>query len=758
MHTGRHAALLPHSGTPPGQVQASRVQVVQALWWEKLPAPLPPVCGLMAGILLGFGSPWGWLLAVLGLGLAFASRRLWLIPLVLLAGVLGQWREQSWEQTPDTLAGYIGGNLTVQGHWDGQFLSLSDPPARIALSPRPSAPPGEVTVRGVLTRPPGRRIPGGFDYAFWLRSQGVRTLLAAATVTASTPEQGFRSWFRRGLASGLPPQEAALLTAVQLGDKNALGSLDRNTRTQSDLAQGYGVQDSFTRAGLAHLMALSGQSVALLVGLLTLAFARTPLGRVGMWRYPVMMALLLGFLWLVGTAPSIVRAVSMGELALIGLWLGRGRLDVYGVLCLTALGGLTSQPAWLFDAGFQLSYLAVLGLTLSGRASAKLPERWPEWLKVPVTATLLAEAATLPVVAGSFHQLPLVGLPANLLAEAVMAALVPLGFVAGLLGPLGWLPNTVNGLLLDALLWIAQTFGQAKALPWGTVSAEGYAAYAVFAATGVLWLSGRVRLPVLALVALLCTLGTALPARLLPAREIVYLDVGQGDSTLIRANGLSMLIDGGGTPRGDYDVGAGTVVPALHALGVTSLGVVVATHADSDHIEGLQSVLRLMPVGELWIGQRKEDNPVLSALLSVATAKHIPVREVRRGDSVQSGDIALNVLWPEGPPWATASNDNSVAIELVSPRFRTAFMGDLADPAEELLGTGKLDLLKLAHHGSRFSSGEAFLQETQPANAVISVGRNTYGHPNGDLLARLAARNVKVWRTDQVGTVRWPIP
>ena len=635
MQTGRHAAPLPHPGTLPGQMQASRVQVVQAQWWEKLPAPLPPLCGLMAGILLGFGSAWGWPLAVLGLGLALAARRLWLIPLVLLAGFLSQWREQSWEHAPDTLVSYIGGNLTVQGHWDGQFLSLSDPPARIALSPRPSAPPGEMTVRGVLTRPPGRRIPGGFDYAFWLRSQGVRSLLAAATVTASTPEQGFRSWFRRGLASGLPPQEAALLTAVQLGDKNALGSLDK--ATQNDLAQGYGVQDSFTRAGLAHLMALSGQNVALLIGLLTLAFARTPLGRVGVWRYPVMMALLLGFLWLVGTAPSIVRAVSMGELALLGLWLGRGRLDVYGVLCLTALGGLFAQPAWLFDAGFQLSYLAVLGLTLSGRAATKLPERWPEWIKLPITATLLAEAATLPVVAGSFHQLSLVGLPANLLAEGVMAALVPLGFVAGLLGPLGWLPNTINGLLLDALLWIARTFGQARTLPWGSISVAGYAAYAVFGVTGVLWLSGRVRLPVLAAVALLCTLGTALPARLLPARELVYLDVGQGDSTLIRAGGLSMLIDGGGTPRGDYDVGAGTVVPALHALGVTSLGMVVATHADADHIEGLISVLRLMPVGELWIGERRADNPVFTALLAAAAARHVPVREVRRGDSVQAG-------------------------------------------------------------------------------------------------------------------------
>ena len=747
--TGRHAA--PAAPFP----YPVRPVVVHAQWRERLPAPGVVLLGLMAGILLGFGSRWGWPLGALGLGLALVARRYWLLPLLLLAGLVGQWREQAWEHAPNALASYVGGTLTVKGHWDGQFLSLQDPPAQVALSPKPLAPPGAMTVRGVLTLPPGRRIPGGFDYAFWLKSQGVQTLLAGAVVKSSVPEAGFRSWFRRGLASGLPPGEAALMSATELGDKNALSNQDK---AQAGFAEGYGVQDSFTRAGLAHLMALSGQNVALLVGVLSLLFVRTPLGRVGIWRYPLMMLLLLGFLWLVGTAPSIVRAVSMGELALLGLWVGRGRLDVYGVLALTALGGLTVQPAWLFDVGFQLSYLAVLGLTLSGRAAALLPVRWPEWLRLALVASLLAEAATLPVVAGNFHQLPLVGLPANLLAEGVMAALVPLGFLAGLLGPLGWLPNSLSGLLLDALLWIARTFGAAPTLPWGVIAPVGYAAYAVFAAAGALWLRKAIALRTLALVALLGVLGTALPSRLVPAREVVYLDVGQGDSTLIRTGGLNMLIDGGGTPRGNYDVGAGTVVPALHALGVFRLDVVVATHADSDHIEGLGSVLQLMPVGELWIGQRKTDDPVLSALLGAATERHVPVREVRRGDSVQSGDIRLNVLWPKGAPWSTADNDNSVVVQLVSPQFRTAVLGDLPDPAEEYLGVGKLNLLKTAHHGSRFSSGDAFLAETQPQNAVISVGRNTYGHPNGDLLARLAARNVKVWRTDQVGTIRWPIP
>ncbi len=183
-----------------------------------------------------------------------------------------------------------------------------------------------------------------------------------------------------------------------------------------------------------------------------------------------------------------------------------------------------------------------------------------------------------------------------------------------------------------------------------------------------------------------------------------------------------------------------------------------AAHADSDHIEGLASVLRLMPVGELWIGQRKHGDPVLDAVLTAAQERHVPVREVRRGDTVRAGRDTLTVLWPKGAPWSAADNENSVVVQLDAPSFRTAVLGDLPDPTEGELGLGALDVLKLAHHGSRFSTDDAFLTAARPRDAVISVGRNSYGHPNPDLLARLAARGVRVWRTDQQGTIRWPLP
>ncbi|MFC6592481.1 ComEC/Rec2 family competence protein [Deinococcus lacus] len=291
----------------------------------------------------------------------------------------------------------------------------------------------------------------------------------------------------------------------------------------------------------------------------------------------------------------------------------------------------------------------------------------------------------------------------------------------------------------------------------GVVSAAGLTAYAVAALAGVAWLLGWVRPPLALGTLLACALLTAVPPLLRPVREVVFLDVGQGDATLVRTPELRLLIDGGGTPRGDYDVGR-DVVAALRSMGVHSLDVVVATHADADHIEGLATVLRSMPVGELWAGHLNPDDPVLGAVLAAAGERGVPVRAVRRGDTVERGKLKVVVLWPPGNVWSTADNENSVALRLEAGEKRVGFLGDLPSPLEASLGLGQLDLLKAAHHGSRLSTGEPLLHETAPQAAVISVGRNTYGHPSPEVLLRLSEAGVQTWCTDVSGTLRWPLP
>ncbi len=733
---GRHAAAKVPDRAPAGR-----------------PAFLPPwplvlFAGLLAGVLVAWGAYWGALFLLVA---APAARgRVWPLAALALAGaLLGGVRERQWAGGDDRLAAWRGATVTLSGRWDGQFLTLADPPARVALSPKPDVPAGSLRARGHLDAPGGRRNPGGFDYAFWLRVRGVREVLYGAKVVHSPEGGGARAWFQRGLHAGLSVRAGALMEALTLGDRSEIAR--EAVRAGNDLS----VRDAFARAGLAHLVALSGQHVALLVGALLLLLGRT---RLGLARYGVALAFLALYLTLVGASPSITRATVQGGAVLLGLWVGRGKLDVLGTLGLAGAASVLLFPGWVFDLGFQLSFLAVLALTLTPRLEARMPQGWPRWLRGGVAVTLLAEVATAPFVAHNFGQLPLVGLPANLLAAPLIAALVPLGFLAGLLGPLGLLVNWLVAPIAGLLLWLVGALGAAPSLPWGLVAPAGWAAYVVFAAALALWLLRRISARVLATVALLCALGTALPARIAPTRELVFLDVGQGDSTLVRLGDFTMLIDGGGTPRGDYDVGAGTVLPALRALGVNKIDIAIATHADADHVEGLSSLLRALPVGELWIGQRKTDDPVLGAVLSVAEERRVPVREVRRGDRATAGGATFTVLWPRGAPWSRADNDNSVVLKLEDRGFRTVFLGDLPDPLEGQLGVGRLDLLKLAHHGSRFSSGAAFLAETAPGDAVISVGRNTYGHPNAEVLGRLQAQGVHVWRTDQSGAVRWPLP
>ncbi|MBZ9752942.1 DNA internalization-related competence protein ComEC/Rec2 [Deinococcus sp. HMF7604] len=691
----------------------------------------------------------------LGAGLAVWDARPLLAGLALVGGAAGWWAATTALNRPEPLTPWLGAQVTLRGEWDGQFLTLQAPRARVALAPKPTQGPGQLEVAGRLVIPEGRRTPGGFDQAAWLRSQGglfvpaPGAVLVAARVQRHVPEGGLRGWFRRGLTAGLSGQQAALMQAVELGDRGDIG--------RESFGDGTEVRDAFNRAGLAHLMALSGQNVALITGVLVWLLIRA--GAAPAWRYGLPAALLAPYLLLlVQPSPSITRAVIMGAAVLLGLTAGRGRPDPLALISLAALACLLLFPLWLLDVGFQLSFLAVLALTQTERVAARLPARWPRWLKLALVATVLAELGTLPVVAGTFGQIPVVGLPANLVAGAIMAALVPLGFLAGLLGPLAAPVNLLTGPLASALLAVAETFGRAPVLTWGSIGAAGVVAYATALGAGWLWLMNRVRLEVALGTVLAGLLLTALPGWLAPAREVVYLDVGQGDSTLIRLPGLTMLIDAGGSVGSDYDVGGRTVVPALRALGVRKIDVLVASHADTDHIEGVPAVLRALPVGELWIGHHKRGDPVLDAVLAEAQAQGVPVREVRRGDRVQAAGAALTVLWPAGQGWHPEDNENSVALTLESGAWRAAFLGDLNQQGEVLASPGNLDVLKAPHHGSRYSTGEALLAQATPADTVLSVGRNTYGHPHPDVLARLAQAQSRVWRTDQVGTIRWAIP
>ena len=734
----------------PGYPDAGSIEVGFVPW------SLPAAAGLVAGIALShLHLPW-WVLLLAVSSTVLALRRQvrhissWL-PIALVCLPLGYLRYALWQAQPNPVAELVGRTLTLSGRSDGTVLTLDDPAgARLALAPRAAAPPGRVTLRGEVVEAPGKRNPGGFDYRGYLRRRGVWGQLFVAEVLASTPRPDLRARFARGVVHGLTERPAALMQAMTLGVRDDLGEL----------------RDAFARAGLAHVLALSG----LHVGVLMAALGRLLAG-LGLARYPLMLALLLGFVLLVGASPSVVRAGVMVAAVLLALWLGVGRLEPWPLLALAALAGLLWNPSWLFDLSFQLSYLAVAGmLVFSGpivtRFSGGVAGRpWWHWRTLLLAAAVTsgaAQALSLPLVADAFGRVPLLSPLINIVAVPLAGLLIPLGFAASLLGLL-WLPlaavvNVVAGPLAALLIALAELGAAWPSLAWGEIAPIGYLHYGVGVTALALAVHRRLR-PWRGLLLLAsAVLASWLHAPAQPSAEIVFLDVGQGDSALIRLPGrIEILVDGGGTPFSDFDTGAETVVPALRALGVDELELVIASHADTDHIEGLTAVLEAFPVQLLAIGMPAWDKGVFRELMAAAERRGVPVWELRRGENLHLAGASLDILNPPQRPFA-AVNDNSVAFVLrYGGRAQALFLGDLAAAVEAQLALPPVEVLMVAHHGSLSSTSPALVEAARPRVAVISVGRNSFGHPTPEVIGRLQHAGVRVLTTREAGAVRLPL-
>ncbi len=724
------------------------------------PWTVPAALLLALGIVAAYhGFPW-WLVAVAAaVALVVVARRqprLWLVLPLLVP--LGYGRYAQWEAQSDPLAPLIAQSMTVSGYADGRYLTIDtiDGDARyrgerVVLSPAGVVGSGRVTLTGELARPQGKRNPGGFDYRGYLERRGVRAQLFVREVHAFEPGNvTLRERLRQGVIAGLEQREAALLQAMTLGVREDLGEL----------------REIFTASGLAHLLALSGLHVGVLM--LALGLALRPLGSV---RYPLMIAFALFFVVLVGATPSVVRAGLMASAVLFALWLGGGRLEPWPALGLAALLTLLWNPSWLFDISFQLSYLAVAGILLFVEPVMKAifgPDfrvrHWWDWRALTVGAVVVsasAQALTVPLIAHAFGSVPLFSPLVNVFAIPLAMLLVPLGFlagVAGLLSPaLAGLLGIVTGLVASALIALADFASKLPTLTWGEIEPVGFALYAIGALALTLALR-KALAPWRGLVVVIVAIASSMVLVDRHGSEIVFLDVGQGDGVVIRLpRGATILVDGGGSVWSDFDVGARVVVPALKALGVSRVDLMVATHAHIDHMEGLVSVLERVPVGQLVIGAESDDRQVFQDLIATAQRRGVPIVQVSRGESLVWGEVRLDILNPPQRRYGGVDADSVAFALALSGVPRALFLGDLPVEVERDIAFPNVDVLMVPHHGSRHATSEALLRAANPNLAVISYGRNNYGHPHPAVLARLAQQGIPVRETFKEGAIRVPL-
>jgi competence protein ComEC len=517
------------------------------------------------------------------------------------------------------------------------------------------------------------------------------------------------------------------------------------------------VRERYARAGLAHILSISGLHVGFIAAWLGLVLRALGLGPRA--RFGAATTLIAAYCWLLGLPAPATRAAVM--LALDGIARLRQRVVApRGLVAVAALVVLALDPWAVRSVGAWLSVSAVAAVIWAARATER-SSRAIRLLAPAVAATLV----TAPICAYAFGTVAPVGVLANLVAIPLGAVAVP-GVIIALLSSSGPLAAGA-GLCLALLDLVAAA---AAALPGShVVMTAGWPAAALWLGALVVawwlwrtprrrWLMGA-RVAFLGAVLSLTTLFHAF-TRLSDCRclTVHFLDVGQGDAALLRTPaGRWILIDGGPrTPQGD--AGRRVVVPFLRRQGASRVALVVATHAHADHVGGLPAVLDALAV-ELVLdpGEPLGEVPYLEFLAATEAAGARWVA-ARAGDRLELDGVRLTVLSPDSA-WAAATtdpNEESVVLLVEYGRARLLFTGDAGRPVEQRLAgrIGPVALLKVGHHGSAGATSDGWLAELAPGDAVISVGvRNRYGHPAPEVLARLTARGVHVHRTDHEGTI-----
>ena len=519
------------------------------------------------------------------------------------------------------------------------------------------------------------------------------------------------------------------------------------------------LRERYTRSGLAHLLSISGLHVGFFAAWLGALLARLRLG--ARPRFIVSTVVMLAYVWLLGFPAPATRSAAM--LGLMDIAKLRQRLVApRGLVALAALLVMVADPWAVQSIGAWLSVAAVAAVIWAGRAAERSP-KVVRMLAPAAAATLL----TAPITAYAFGTVAPIGVLANLVAIPLAGLAVPGLMVALLLS--STLLAAGSGLCLALLDLVARG---AAALPGGHFTMiAGWPAAAlwlgVLAVAWWLWNTPRRRWVIaarLTLVGAILSWSASFAAlrRLSQCRclTVHFLDVGQGDAVALRSPaGRWILIDGGGGPRGPQgDAGRRVVVPFLRRHGAAQVAAVVATHAHADHFGGLPAVLEAFdPAFVLEPGQPVPDAGYLG-FLGAVESDGAEWRPARRGDRLELDGVTVEVLSPDSA-WAAGQvdiNEQSVVLLVTYGTTRLLLTGDAGLPTEAHLAgrVGRVTLLKIGHHGSRSATSDRWLDELQPAEAVISVGtRNRYGHPAPEVLDRLRAHGITVLRTDQRGTI-----
>ncbi len=629
-------------------------------------------------------------------------------------------------------------------------------------------------LKGTIQKARDKKNPGEFDYSAYLFQNNISGIISVykstdfLILTGQTEEIYGRilnafHHLRKGIDDEIQKyhkkRTSALLRGLLLGDYK---KIDEESL------------ENFVNAGVIHVLAVSGQHVALIILIFVFMFNRFNV----YLKYLFAVIGLIAFVFITGTQVSVVRAVIMGLIFISAGLLNRDK-NVYNILALSAFLILICNPNELFSPGFQLSYSAVLSIVY-------LYPIFKEWInsfsikshiikKIILfgSISLAAQIGTLPFTLAYFHKLSIAAIFANLIVIPVSGFIIYLGIMtlaAGLIsGWVGFIFASANSALSDFTAAIVSLLGKSESafLPINQFSIYDALLYYITLAFLIYVLKKYKNLNAkcitisltLSTMFLLMTLdNTALTKR--NNLTIIGVDVGQGDATLIKfPDGKSGLIDAGNSFN-NFSIGEKVILPLMNKLDIQYIDYAFITHLDADHYYGIYKLVekgKLRVVYKPQLDSLNKDDLEFETFLSrhKCTVKHFSK------ETAEMGNCRLYFLnhpvLSEG--LKPSSNNKSMLLKIVFGNNSFLFTGDAGQEIENRLesftnGFIKSDVLKAGHHGSKNSSSGRFITAVKPELVFISSGiENRFHHPSPEVLKEFSVIGAKVHRTENDGAV-----
>ena len=519
----------------------------------------------------------------------------------------------------------------------------------------------------------------------------------------------------------------------------------------------------YRNMGLAHILAVSGLHIGIISVFFMFIFSHLGIKK----RKNVIFTLLI--LWtygyLIGFPPSILRANIMLSL-LIYSQLIHKPYDSINILSFAIFLLLLINPYYLFNIGFQLSFLASLVILVLSPRIEHIFYPYKNYITRSLSAILGVQIGIFPIQVYYFNRISIMGILANMIIIPILSISLVLGFLMIIFRFVFGYMNSFVGPIVDFVLSLQ--FSILKKLDMVNFNIVKFPSpelvtiilfYIMLAIIFKIIDIRKLKNPIIKMSIVYFSLLIVYSICIFTFKnnsEIHFIDVGQGDAILIRTKGRDYLMDTGGSIFGDFDIGKNITLPYLEKLGIRRLDAVFITHFDEDHCQGLEAIIDNIPIDMVLSSYIPAESRVYEKIIEDS----IPFTVLKEGDCLNlSKKMKIRIIWPFNDIGGNYSPNDSSLVSLLSiGRHGILFTGDIEREAESLIANRfnmKVDILKVPHHGSNTSSTEMFLKRTRPRVGIISAGRdNIYGHPSEEVLNKYDDFKTRLYRTDDMGLIK----